>query len=893
MKTFRAMNLTKITSITVVLLLSGIQSTQASTVEVIVDNEDASYAETGRWNTSNAYDGHAGSSRYTISPQAQAIFTPTLPRAGRYEVFAWWSRKFSFGTYNGKYTRASKATFTISHAGREDTVAVNQNEAYDTYIENGQWVPLGAYDFTTQDKEHVRLSFLRTGLESLVADAVLFRLKDSSSTSPKCGDGNLDAGEFCYPVVAYPMDDTNWDLSRPVTSLATDVNGDGLIDFISSSTDKISVALGSPTDVFSKPEQHNVDGSSAGMTYGDVDNDGFGDIVRLMRHTNGIQVLRGNGGFDAPISSDADVLWVPPQGRRWTQLGLRLTDFDGDQYLDLLVATAKIGNGVAFLRGNGDGTFSTTRIALDLGSGVDSEFLHLVVGDWNGDGNQDFAVSELHGVSILLGTGGDNFFLAERFSITASTLDAKDIDMDNDLDIVVASYRDGVTLLENNGDGTFAAKPLPQSRQTDDVMIADISQDGHYDLVLLHPGGVPSILLGDGQGNFDSIAISGTMGKVRKLVATADVDSNGTLDLLGHNRNGDAHMMRLNQAFNVASQGSMIDVYHSIRNTWTVDLNGDGYLDVISCGSGSWTYEARLNNGTGNFGYPMVTQGCETDPQFTDVTNDGITDILAKNGESIIVRVGNGDGTFSPIHPYETNADTSVHSFTSGDFDNDGLLDILSAHRNSVVFLRGTGDPANLFTAPDRQLVGAGSKKGLVSGDLNSDGHVDIVLFNQVTYPHYELTVVLGDGSGKFSDREGNFVNENVLATVDSSDQRELTIGDMDNDGRADIVARNFVMFNDGNNTFTQPIQWLNASSPYHPISLLDIDRDGNLDLVTHGEDGTMVTLGNGDRTPATFFRWLTFFNDSRASFIDLNNDGALDIIYRLGRDLGIYLANP
>ncbi len=63
-----------------------------ATVEVIVDNQDATGFTTagGTWSESGAVDEYANSSLYSYQTGATATWTPDLPVAGAYEVFAWW-----------------------------------------------------------------------------------------------------------------------------------------------------------------------------------------------------------------------------------------------------------------------------------------------------------------------------------------------------------------------------------------------------------------------------------------------------------------------------------------------------------------------------------------------------------------------------------------------------------------------------------------------------------------------------------------------------------------------------------------------------------------------------------------------------------------------------------
>ena len=106
-------------------------------VNVIVDNTDPGYAETGTWTTTtNVGLGYRGSYRYAgISRDAvtaTATWSANLPARGDYPVWLW--------CYAGA-DRSQHASFTIHHAGGTTRVRVNQQ------LDRQRWVYLGTYTF--------------------------------------------------------------------------------------------------------------------------------------------------------------------------------------------------------------------------------------------------------------------------------------------------------------------------------------------------------------------------------------------------------------------------------------------------------------------------------------------------------------------------------------------------------------------------------------------------------------------------------------------------------------------------------------------------------------------------------------------------------------------------
>ena len=129
---------------------------------IIVDNMDSGYEESGTWGESSAEDynpEYEGSSRYTNSPNS-ATWTPTIPSAGTYRVYAWW---------DWWSTRDTNALYTVNYDGGSHSQRVNQQENY------SQWTLLGEFDFAagTSGSVTVTRDGSSTG-SSTSADAVKF-----------------------------------------------------------------------------------------------------------------------------------------------------------------------------------------------------------------------------------------------------------------------------------------------------------------------------------------------------------------------------------------------------------------------------------------------------------------------------------------------------------------------------------------------------------------------------------------------------------------------------------------------------------------------------------------------------------------------------------------------
>jgi hypothetical protein len=81
-------------------------------------------------------------------------------------------------------------------------------------------------------------------------------------------------------------------------------------------------------------------------------------------------------------------------------LSIVVGDFNGDGNQDIAAANSSFGGGVLVLTGNGNGSFVNSAI---FAPGSYASFI--AVGDFNSDGNQDLVAGVGSGVSVLIGNG--------------------------------------------------------------------------------------------------------------------------------------------------------------------------------------------------------------------------------------------------------------------------------------------------------------------------------------------------------------------------------------------------------------------------------------------------------------------------------------------------------
>jgi hypothetical protein len=138
----------------------------------------------------------------------------------------------------------------------------------------------------------------------------------------------------------------------------------------------------------------------------------------------------------------------------------------------------------------------------------------VAVGDFNGDGKPDMAVTNLHDktVSVLLGNGDGTFQAAVDYSTAGGypiSIAVGDFNGDGKLDLAVANYASStVSVFNGRGDGTFyLGAYLTVGTNPYSIAVGDFNGDGKPDLVTANSSGSVSVLINVGSG-FPPVAVT-------------------------------------------------------------------------------------------------------------------------------------------------------------------------------------------------------------------------------------------------------------------------------------------------------------------------------------------------------------------------------------------------
>jgi hypothetical protein len=331
-------------------------------------------------------------------------------------------------------------------------------------------------------------------------------------------------------------------------------------------------------------------------------------------------------------------------------------DFDGDGNVDIAV-TVESNNRVYIYNGHGDGTFSFA-----ISYVVGTQPVAIAAIDLNHDGKLDLAVANRQSgtVSVLLGNGNSTFASAVSYGVGAlpNSIAAGSFDPDGYVDLLTANRGDvcgppfnpcgTVSLLRNNGDGTFyAGATLYPGVVPDTIATGVFTAGGDADFVVTSFSSDDFLVyLGDGGGAFPTVkGPLTTLGA--SVVLVADFDGDGNNDVaISRASSGDVSLQRGKgdgtfQAAAIYSEGvTGADPY----NGTTADFDGDGHADVAFANYADNTIAILRTRTVGNGGFDgaLTFSGGLNGPgsiASADFNHDGKPDLVVVNANADSITV--------------------------------------------------------------------------------------------------------------------------------------------------------------------------------------------------------------------------------------------------------------
>ena len=261
------------------------------------------------------------------------------------------------------------------------------------------------------------------------------------------------------------------------------------------------------------------------------------------------------------------------------------------------------------------------------------------------------------------------------------TIQAGDVDNDGDIDAVVVRDSLPALVLANDGSAAFSLiGEIPESSgAARSARLIDVDGDANLDLVVVTRRGADRVYTGDGKGGFGVAADLPGDGRGSTGIDAADFDADGDIDLVIARRDGAASVLLKNQGDGNFQAFSLIGSEGDHRKAVFADVTGDGRLDVILI-STTGRHLLYVQSEVGQLDIPL---------QFGELGDD-------------------------------------VKAVTAADIDADGDIDLIAGADgdNVLYFNEGAG------TFVRSTLASSANTYGVVAGDMNGDGAVDLVFAN-------------------------------------------------------------------------------------------------------------------------------------------------------------------
>ncbi len=317
---------------------------------------------------------------------------------------------------------------------------------------------------------------------------------------------------------------------------------------------------------------------------------------------------------------------------------LNAADFNGDGRPDVATINGTSSNVSVFLRQAGGGFAQEAGSPIAVGSGPSGA----AVGDYNGDGRADLAVSSFVGgnVSVLLRRPGGGFALEGGAAISLGTrisaVAAGDFNSDGRRDLAAAQY-DGnrIVLLLRNGQNTGFGAPLslPTGLTPVAIAVGDYNGDGAADLAIANRGGDSVSIMLRIPGATFSAEVAVPVGDDPVDIVAADFDGNGRADFAVTNAATGRVSAFLRRPSNDGfTAESPIPVSAGPVGIAAADVDRDGRPDLAVAANAGAVEILRRNAGSGFTRDPSIPlTGAVNDVAAADFDGDSRPDLAASS----------------------------------------------------------------------------------------------------------------------------------------------------------------------------------------------------------------------------------------------------------------------
>ncbi len=426
--------------------------------------------------------------------------------------------------------------------------------------------------------------------------------------------------------------------ATPQSLVVGDFNRDGKPDLAVSGIDgsgngTVEILLGNGDGSFRSAGVIAVGAHASRIIKADFNNDGKLDLAVSVGDSGQVVVLLGNG--DGSFGTPADSGATTPSGQLAATIpGLAAGDINGDGKPDLVIGpyTFTSSCSVAVMLGNGDGTFqrpvSSAMDRVDNPQGV--------VSDLNGDGKADVFVTGWSSTNgqrygeLLANADGSltlNWLPYTYPFIFGAWITVQDVNGNGKPDAIA------MNLIDYPSPGRFVIAVIPDGRQSNPVVsalsipiesyhgwsyetliAADVTGDGHPDLLLNDMYGNLFVLPGNGDGSFETPAAYPSPSPAQTVYtgaspANSDVwGSLATADFRGVGKQ-DVVMVLAGKSVSLLKNGAGAAPAVSpagLTNAATLAAVPGVAGSLAAVFGNGFTYDSGTTQGGGNYGFDVV-----------------------------------------------------------------------------------------------------------------------------------------------------------------------------------------------------------------------------------------------------------------------------------------------
>ncbi len=709
--------------------------------------------------------------------------------------------------------------------------------------------------------------------------------------------GSIDAGSFASKVDFATG-------TYPYSVAIGDLDGDGKADLAVANLNSNSVSVFRNTSSsgsievgsFASKVDFTTGSSPNSVAIGDLDGDGKADLAVANGGSNTVSVFRNtssSGSIEAG-SFATKVDFTTGSYPRYVAIG----DLDGDGEADLVV-TNYSSNSVSVFRNTStsgsivNGSFAT-KVDFTTGTHPSS----VAIGDLDGDGKADLAVTNYNSnsVSVFRNTSSSGSIDAGSFASkvgfttgsTPNSVAIGDLDGDGKADLAVTNVGpNSLSVLRNTSNNAdLSALTLSNGTLSTSFDASTITYTADV------PNTTTSLTVTPTQADANaSIQVrvnGGTYATVISGTASTDLAINAGLNIV---------------EIKVTAEDANVIKTYAVRVTKAIPTITSFTPIQAKPGDEVTITGTNFNTTTTNnivfFGATQATVTAATATSLTVTVPIGATYApitLLNNGTSLATQ------SLTPFHPNYSPAKVNLttsdfapkvnfatgdapYFVAMGDLDGDGKADLAIVNRNdnnvSVLINTSTGGTASFAAKVD--FTTGDNPHSIAIGDLDGDAKLDLAVTNYDDDTISVLKNTSTTGVPSFS------------AKVDFATgifPRSIAVADLDGDGKLDLAVANKgsnvvsvfrnTSISGGALAFAAKVDFATGSGP-HSIAIGDLDGDGKLDLVVANSivDNVSVlqnTSVSGSLNFATKLDFTTGASPRSVAIADMDGDGKLDL---------------